>query len=31
MRSVHFGLFWQRVRDQFPKTEEFSTSGIGRL
>ena len=22
MRSAHFGLFWQRVRDQFPNTEE---------
>jgi len=25
MRSVHFGLFWQRVRDQFPNTEERPT------
>jgi uncharacterized protein (TIGR04255 family) len=22
MRSVHLGLFWQRVRDEFPNTEE---------
>jgi uncharacterized protein (TIGR04255 family) len=22
MRSVHFGLFWQRIRDRFPSTEE---------
>ena len=22
MRSVHFGLFWQRVRDEFPNAEE---------
>jgi uncharacterized protein (TIGR04255 family) len=22
MRSVHFGLFWQRVKDEFPNTEE---------
>lgn len=22
MRSVHFGLFWQRVRDRFPHTED---------
>lgn len=25
MRSVHFWLFWQRVRDQFPNTEERPT------
>jgi hypothetical protein len=25
MRSVHFGLFWQRVRDRFPSTEEHPT------
>lgn len=22
MRSVHFGLFWQRVRDRFPNTQD---------
>ena len=22
MRSVHFGLFWQRVKDEFPNTQE---------
>ena len=25
MRSVHFGLFWQRVRDRFPSTEDHPT------
>jgi uncharacterized protein (TIGR04255 family) len=24
MRSVHFGLFWQRVRDEFPNAEEHA-------
>jgi uncharacterized protein (TIGR04255 family) len=24
MRSVHFGLFWQRLRDEFPNTEEHA-------
>jgi uncharacterized protein (TIGR04255 family) len=24
MRSVHFGLFWQRVKDEFPNTEEHA-------
>jgi hypothetical protein len=22
MRAVHFGVFWLRVREEFPKTEE---------
>jgi len=22
MSTVHFGLFWQRIRDEFPRTEE---------
>lgn len=27
LRTVHYGLFWQEVRTQFPRTEENPTLG----